>query len=378
MTLYYTKLGPTFVGEQLELASLRMEEGKSGSIKRFIADASHEALMQKVIYNSALGFTLAIPADPGARNPAGWMLMHHGMCLVGGNTSEIEENSKVGGCHNGGPNIGTERQPKWTPVPGGSRNCPRCRWFVTQPHYLPTLVATFNNRAYHFDEARNKCLVAEESLQDLKRSKFEMESVGEIFRDAEKLLDLDRIYEAAMKHFSDIAETLVATWRLIDRCTEALKADTAGQGRLVAVGTLSDVSVVFDETESELLQLSGVCEGVEVYPDLEAGKAVIRRSHLLDLVLMREGVTPVFLAMSEADQLACGNAFMRQLAAQASPANVQVGVRTVVELMDSGKHIGEMLGVDLNTLLPSQPQVSRKVIPIRSANTVKTKNTRKL
>jgi hypothetical protein len=55
--------------------------------------------------------------------PVGWMHMHHGLCMVGGNTSEIEGNAKIGGCYNGGPNIGSSSIPKYAPVPGGDRNC---------------------------------------------------------------------------------------------------------------------------------------------------------------------------------------------------------------------------------------------------------------
>jgi hypothetical protein len=131
------------------------------------------------------------------------------------------------------------------------------------------------------------------------------------------------------------------------------------------VGTIADVKIAFEETESELLQLSGVCSGVEVYPDLEAGKAVFRRSQLLDLALMREGTSPVFIAMSEDDQLACGNAFMRQLANQASPADAQLGVRQVVQLMDAGERVGQMLGLDLTTLIPKPGARGANAIPIR-------------
>lgn len=370
MTLYYTKLGHGYVSSQLEAGAARLDANKAGSIKRFVADASHEELMRKVVYNSDAGLKNAIAVDPGARNPAGWMLLHHGMCVVGGNTSEIEENKKIGGCHNGGPNVGTELQPKWAPVPGGSRNCVRCRWFLTQPQYLPSLVATFNNRAYHFDEARNACMSAEERLQDIKRAKFEIEESGVPFEQMSEFLELERVYEGAMKRFSDIAETLVATWRLIDRCWAALKAELSDGNQLIAVGATTDVAIAFDETESELLQLSGVCEGVEVYPDLEAGKAVFRRSQLLDLVLMREGVSPVFITMSEEDQLACGNAFMRQLANQVSPANTQLGVRHVVQLMDAGERVGQMLGLDLATLIPAPADRVAKVIPIRPVRAV--------
>jgi len=372
MTLYYTKLGPTFVGTQLEAAAARMDEQNSASIKRYIADAAHDEMMKKVVYNSSYSIKNAIAEDPGARNPAGWMMLHHGMCIVGGNTSEIEDNSKIGGCHNGGPNVGTERLPNWTPVPGGSRNCTRCRWFVTQPQHLPSLVATFNNHAYHFDEARNSCLVAEERLQELRRVKYEVEASGVPFQQMAEFLEHERLYEAAMKRFSDHAETLVATWRLIERCTSLLKDDTASENALVAVGDINDVSVAFEETESELLQLSGVCEGVEVYPDLDAGKAIFRRSQLLDIALCREGAPPLFMTMSEADQLACGNAFMRQLANQVSSESPQLAMRRVVELMDSGEKLGQMLGIDVTKLIP-KPGTARKVIPIRPAVDAKPK-----
>ena len=284
MTLYYTKFGPTYLGAQLEMAAARLDENAAASIKRFAADAKHEDLMKKVACNSSSSIKNAIAEDPGARNPAGWMMLHHGMCIVGGNTSEVEDNKKIGGCHNGGPNVGTDLQPKWAPVPGGSRNCPRCRWFATQPQHLPSLVATFNNYAYHFDEARNNCMVAEERLQEMRRLKFEMEVSGEPFQQMADFLEQERVYEGAMKKFSDLAENLVATWRLIERCTELLKEDLTNGNQLVAVGDVNDIAVAFEETESELLQLSGVCEGVEVYPDLDAGKAVFRRSQLLDLV----------------------------------------------------------------------------------------------
>jgi hypothetical protein len=371
MTLYYTKMGPAYMASQLEEGMARLDSKKAGTIKRFAAEANYAELMKKTVYNSSESLRNVIAEDTGARNPAGWMLLHHGMCVVGGNTSEIEENKKIGGCHNGGPNVGTELQPKYAPVPGGSRNCVQCRFFMTQPQYLPSLVATFNNNAYHFDEARNRCVAAEEQLLAIRKTKFEMEMKKEPFEQMPEFLELERVYEASMKRFSDLAEKLVATWRLIDRCSTLLKDDLSNGNQLIAVGDVSDIKIAFDETESELLQLSGVCEGVEVYPDLEAGKAVFRRSQLLDLALCREGSAPVFMTMSEGDQLACGNAFMRQLAQHVAPTDTQLGMRQVVELMDSGRQVGQMLGIDLSRFVPVPGKSSARVIPIRPVRSSK-------
>ncbi|MDO3521963.1 gamma-mobile-trio integrase GmtZ [Ralstonia pseudosolanacearum] len=356
MTLYYTKPGASHVRDVLLGAAERLEANKGASIQNFLLDTEHGELLQKAICNSASSLAAAIPQHPAARNPVGWMPMHHGLCLVGGNTSEVEDNGSVGGCYNGGPMIAkgsSSANPKYGNVPGGSRNCVRCRWFVTEPHYLPALAAHFNTLAYHLDEARNTCLTRENELQDLKKQKIDAEDADQPFTRLDTYRQAERLWESAMKRFSDLAEDLVACWRLIDRCKAALESPQEKGNQLVAAGTVHDVHVAFEETQSELLQLAGVCENVEVYPDLEWGKAVFRRSQLLDAVLYREDLPPVFMLLSEREQLLAGNAFLRRLAQEMNPANPVLGQRQVIRLMDAGTSLSLHFGVDLATLLPA-------------------------
>jgi hypothetical protein len=285
------------------------------------------------------------------------MPMHHGLCLVGGNTGEAEDNGPVGGCYNGGPNLGSQSSPKYGPVPGGSRNCVRCRWFATEPHHLPALAAHFNTLAYHFDEARNSCLSRENELQDLKKQKVDAEDSGLPFSHIDAYRKAERLWESAMKRFSDLAEDLVACWRLIERCKAAMEAPLGSGTQLVPAGTAGDVHIAFEETESELLQLAGVCENVEVYPDLEPGKAVFRRSQLLDAVLYRDDLPPLFMLLSEQEQLLAGNAFMRRLARQMNPGNPALGQRQVISLMDAGVSLSRHFDMDLASLLPTTNRV---------------------
>lgn len=352
MTLYYTKPGATHIRDVLLGAAERLEAAKEASIQNFLLDTEHGALLEQAICNSVPSLAAAIPQHPAARNPVGWMPMHHGLCLVGGNTSEAEDNGAVGGCYNGGPNLGSASAPKYGPVPGGSRNCVRCRWFVTAPHHLPALAAHFNTLAYHFDEARNACLARENDLQALKKDKADAEEAGHPFVQLDAYRQAERVWESAMKRFSDLAEDLVACWRLIERCKAALEAGNGDGMQLVAAGTVCDVQAVFVETESELLQLAGVCENVEFYPDLEPGKAVFRRSQLLDAVLYRDDLPPVFMLLSEGEQLRVGNAFMRHLAMQMNPQNPTLGQREVIRLMDAGVRLSEHFDLDLASLLP--------------------------
>lgn len=351
MTLYYTKPGATHIRDVLLGAAERLEANKEASIQDFLLDTAHDELVQKAICNSVPSLAAAIPQHPAARNPAGWMPMHHGLCLVGGNTSEVEDNGAMGGCYNGGLQIGPPTLKKYGPVPGGSRNCVRCRWFVTEPHHLPALAAHFNTLAYHFDEARNACLAREQELQGLKKQKSDAEDTGQPFARQDACRQAERMWESAMKRFSDLAEDLVACWRLIERCKVALEAPQGDGTQLVTVGEVADVQVAFEETESELLQLSGVCDSVEVYPDLEPGKAVFRRSQLLDGVLYRDDLPPVFMLLSEQEQLLTGNAFMRRLAQQMNPANPVLGQREVIRLIDAGVRLSQHFNMDLASLL---------------------------
>ncbi|MDK3022887.1 VPA1269 family protein [Cupriavidus taiwanensis] len=363
MTLYYTKPGASHIRDVLLGASERLEANKEASIQNFLLDTEHDQLLQQAICNSVPSLAAAIPEHPAARNPAGWMPMHHGLCLVGGNTSEVEGNGAVGGCYNGGPMIAKGYptvNPKYGAVPGGSRNCVRCRWFVTEPHHLPALAAHFNTLAYHLDEARNACLTRENELQGLKKQKADAEDVGQPFTRLDAYRQAERLWESALKRFSDLAEDLVACWRLIERCKAALDAPQGNGTQLMAAGTVGDVQVGFEETESELLQLAGVCENVEVYPDLEPGKAVFRRSQLLDAVLYRDDLPPVFMLLSEQEQLLAGNAFLRRLAQQMNPANPALGQRQVIRLMDAGLSLSHHFDTDLASLLPT-PNHARPV-----------------
>lgn len=352
MTLYYVKPGAKYIHDVLHNAAKHLEAKKEASIQNFLLDTKYDELLQKAICNNVPSLAAAIPQHPAARNPVGWMPMHHGLCLVGGNTSEVEDNNAVGGCYNGGPNIGSRRDPKYKPVPGGSRNCVRCRWFVTELHHLPALVAHFNTLAYHFDEARNVCIANEKELQELKKIKADAENSGQPFARLNDYLQTERVWERAMKGFSDLAEDLVACWRLIERCKAALEAHQDGSTQLVAAGTMEEVHIAFEETESELLQLAGVCENVEIYPDLEPGKAVFRRSQLLDAILYRDDLKPVFMLLNEQEQLLVGNAFLYRLALQMNPLNPTLGRREIIRLVDAGVSLSQHFDMDLASLLP--------------------------
>jgi hypothetical protein len=347
MTLYYTKVGIARMTQMMNKASHKLDATAAEGMQRFLAEATYDQISSTTAFNNLDGIMAALPESAAERNPVGWMPRHHGMCLVGGNISAAEGNNRIGGCYNGGSAI---RKPKseaavYQPVPGGAGNCVRCRWFVTEPRYIDSLRAHFNNVSYHLAEAAKEAKNHEEFLGKLKARRYAAEQAREVFSEQADYLKTERLWESSLAKADQLANDLTATYRLIRRCMALIERDrdnAKGAQQLVAVGGLQDLQVAFEDTQSELLQLAGVCLDAELYPDESPGKAVVRRSQFLDSALYREGVQPVFLTLSEDQQLRLGNRFMSHLATMAIPDDPGLGLRRVVDTLEAGRSLAEI------------------------------------
>lgn len=338
MTLYYVKPGAAQMREAIHAGVQKLNEGAGDSIVDWLANTEYTQLVNDVIANNIDAFQAAIPELTDMRSAAGWMVMVDGLCLVGGNATETE----APGCHNGGPNVGNESKPRHAPVPGGIRNCPRCRWFITRPYFLPQLAARWNNAMYHCTEAKEQVVLTDERFRNLEDIRADALAANEPFPRLAEYKEVERTREQALRKFDELTMNVAAITRLIERCRQALRK---GDGTaLVAGGTAADFEYAIEDVSSELLQLSGVSQGAELYPDLDPGKAVLRQSQLLDAALCRDRMQPVFLMLSEDEQKLVGNAFMRHLSTQMNPANPGLGRYQVISLIDAGVSLRERFG----------------------------------
>lgn len=79
-----------------------MEAAKEEGIQTFLLDTEYGVLSNR-LFVTVCHLWLPLFRNIPLHMPVGcWMPMHHGLCLVGGNTSEGGDNGAVGGCYNGG------------------------------------------------------------------------------------------------------------------------------------------------------------------------------------------------------------------------------------------------------------------------------------
>jgi hypothetical protein len=202
---------------------------------------------------------------------------------------------------------------------------------------------------YHCNEARAEVIRAEDRFLELENLRADALNSGRLFAQQPEYLQAQRVREQTIQRFDELVMTIAAITRLIERCRVALNS---GDGTaLVAGGNSQNIEFAIQEVDSELLQLSGVCEGTEIYPDLMPGKAVLRRSQLLDAALQREDIPPAFLMLSEQEQMSIGNAFTRQLAIQMNPSNPSLGKYQVISLIDASKSLSRLIGIDVSAAL---------------------------
>lgn len=345
MTLYYTKPGAAQARDVIQAGVQRLNDSADDTIIDWLANEEYEQLVREAITNSPESLRSAVPEQKHLRSPAGWMAMMDGLCLVGGNNVELE----APGCHTGGPNIGNNTSPRYAPVVGGARNCPMCRWFITRPYFYPQLAARWNNVSYHCFDAREQVVLAEQRFREIDDRRANALASDEPFTEQRFYRESERVLQNALQKFEELTQTAAALTRLLERCRSSL---SQGDGTsLIAVGTFGEFEYAIEEVNSELLQVSGVSEGALLYHDLNAGKAVLRQSQLLDAALTRDNLPPVFLTLTETEQQLVASALLRQLALQMNPENPALGRYHVVSLIDARKSLTDRFGLAVEEAL---------------------------
>lgn len=323
MTLYYTKAGISYVNEVLADAERRALARAAESERLFLRDKAYENIAGRYAYISED----APKAYCNQQSAASAIFEDKGICPVAGQHCDI-----------GGDAFGSGKSGRYLPVAGyPARNCVRCRFFLTGPAFLPGLVAHFNKLSFDVTQLSQRYGSLEASVRNLENQRFEFQKRGEYFPRMGELERLQQRYEAEAEGLNRLMLDMQYCHKLIARSIELGKMESgASELQLVANGTISDLGFALKETTSEMHQIEVICENTVFYPEIDARVAVLRRSHLLDVMFDLNGKPPVFYKLSEEEQHLVGNAVMKLIQARSGSLESAVefveGRRKLIEL----------------------------------------------
>jgi len=324
MTLYYTKAGKAHVTEVMQEADKRLLENEQVGYRRFLQEATYQQIEERFSYNDPV----AIIAANRQKSTPGFVVEDKGICPVG-----------CGGCDVGGEclkdNKSDPNQKVYAPVAGypTEKNCIRCRFFISGPAFLPGLIAHFNFISYQLSECSNRYVRFEQQINELEDLRFVCEAQDRPFLQTVELDRLSRDHEEEAVKADKLCHDLHATLRLIDRCKQLLGDSNDDGIKLVPVGGISDLQYALEETTSEMYQLEVICENAALYPEIDAGKATLRRSQILDAMLAINGRSPVFFKLTQCQQLLVGNEVMRLIQARTGSLKNAVAVSDGIVLL---------------------------------------------
>jgi len=307
MTLYYTKAGKVHVTEVMQEAEKRVIENEKASCRRFLMEQSYREIEKRYAFNSPD----ALKAVSQQGSAVGFIFEDKGICPVGGGMCDI----------GGGIQKECKTDPsknQYAPVSGypQERNCIRCRFFLTGPAFLPGLQAHFNWVSYKATECAERYARLEAQVMKMEDARMACEERGTLFTQRAELERLSRYYEEEAERANKLLTDFQSVVRLIEKCISIINSTDQDGVRLVATGGVSDIKYALCETESELYQLEVICEDAVIYPEIDAGKATLRRSQILDAMLQMSGRPPIFFRLDKEQQLRVGNEVMKLIQAR--------------------------------------------------------------
>jgi len=326
MTLYYTKAGKAHVTEVMNSAEKAMLEKDNESYRRFLGNASYQQIEERFAFNDPA----ALFAATQQKSVAGFVFDDKGICLLGSSRCDI-----------GGEAIATRGNAGtvYAPVPGYplEKNCIRCRFFLTGPGFLAGLLAHANDVSYRSTECSNRLMPLEQKVIEIEDLRHECEEKGQPFTKIADLEQICRLYEQEAEKADKLANDLQSTVRLISRCEQILKTSYSKGIQLISAGTISDIRFAMEETQSEMYQLEVMCENAILYPEVDASKATIRRSQILDAMLELNNRSPIFFKLTPEQQLHVGNHAMQLMKHRAgSMKNAVTMAEGMVKLSEIG------------------------------------------
>ena len=338
MTLYYVKPQAAKVTETLTEAQKKVDKEEHRNFMRFLQEHRNEERREAVASNDNAGIDALNGTQPGT-----WAVGDKGICPVGGTM-----------CHLGGPKLTINVQlSDYAPTPGGPQNCVRCRFFITGTAFLGGLVSHFNATGYRLTQAAGRWREHEAEVRKLEDAAGEAATREDRERTLRELEHAQERNQRRLQEVDVLAHNLHAIYRLTERCKQITRVNTdpkktredSGTMSLVLAGGKRDLTTAIEMT-TDFEVMDAVCQDAVMYPDDDPSEANLRRSRVLDAMLLRNGQRAVFASLSEEEILTVGNELgnlLRRRLGRVGTVELMEGRRMLREAGIESE-VGKMLG----------------------------------
>lgn len=304
MTVYYQKFGPSTVTKMLNEAMTALDRARLADTLAGRSDI--DQLRAMFVTEGADALMAAADVSPGL-----WALKLDGICPNGQTL-----------CGEGGER---DRSSMYGPVPGGARNCPLCRFWMTGPAFIAGQAIALNAQLYKLREKSEELIGLHARLRTLGAKDAKRDAIEHSIDAVEADIDL-------------MIRTLQARYRLVMASLQLAEGDVDAEAEnalsLVTTGKMEDVKAALSEV-SDFRMLDFLSRSIEVFPELDCRSATFKRNVFLDQLLDREGFEAMLFRLPTEVANRAGNALgelIGELAGDDALDSIADGSRTLRSL----------------------------------------------
>jgi hypothetical protein len=365
MTLRYTKFDPAHINEVLNNARMQAIAAGRNQFANFLKSATLEQAMRMTARLSDDGLN---QMQGSYAEATGWSRLEIGICPNGGMQ-----------CHIGGEAIARRSdrgkdKSIYGPVPGGARNCVRCRFFVTGLPFLIPLWAHATAILAKVDSLSKRIAATRVEVDSLKRQRLALDGAPAPQSLTDRIRILDESWvgdsEARDQALADAHATMVLVEKIRVIFKSTPSEEDAKLPMLLGDSGIPEIAAR-ETTRFELVD--AVVQASRWFPSMNTSELERERDAFLDKMLYRNGYTPITLSPLSAQER------RRAADALAQMLLVELGASEAQNLIDGRKTLADLglqskletaaagaIGLPISGLALPRPAGDRPVIDVSS------------
>ena len=329
MTLRYTKFDAAHVNEILTNARVQALAAGRNQFTNFLKQATLEQAMRMTARLSDDGLH---QVKGSYDEPTGWTRLETGICPNGATL-----------CHVGGEALvnragSVKSKSIYAPVPGGARNCVRCRFFVTGLPFLIPLWVHATSILARVDSQSRRIADGRSELDKVKRERQALNGTPT----PQSLTDRIRILEEAWIGETEARDQALAdahaTMVLVEKIRAIFKsAGEEGGAKLPMLLNDDGIPEITARESTRFELVDAVVQASRWFPSMNTSDLERERNEFLDRILYRNGYVPITLSpLNEQERRRAADALAQMLIVELGAAEAQTLVDGRKTLADFG------------------------------------------